>query len=121
NLLLTIGYLIVEAETVEVENNQGKFVPATVVAYDHGSGFGLLRALTPLGIAPIELGASGKVGEADTAIFAAGGGIDGASSTMVVAKRRFAGYWEYMIDDAIFTSPPRFDHSGAALIDRNGK
>ncbi len=121
NLLLTIGYLIIEAETVEVENSDGRFVPATVVAYDHASGFGMVRALTPLGITPIELGSSGKVGESDNAIFAAGGGIDAASSIMVVSKRRFAGYWEYMIDDALFTSPPRFDHSGAALIDRNGR
>jgi serine protease Do len=119
-LVLTIGYLIVEAETIELEDNEGKLVPATAVAYDHGSGLGLVRALTPLGIAPIELGNSGNLAENDNVIFAAAGGIDAASSTIVVSRRRFAGYWEYMIDDAIFTSPPRFDHSGAALIDRAG-
>ena len=121
NLLLTIGYLIVEAETVEVENSDGRFVPATVVAYDHASGFGLVRALTPLGLTPIELGSSDRMAESDSAIFAAAGGVDAASSTVLVSKRRFVGYWEYMIEDALFTSPPRFDHSGAALIDRNGK
>ena len=121
NLLLTIGYLIVEAETVEVENGDGRFVPATVVAYDHASGFGLVRALTPLGLPPIELGSSDRMSESDSAIFAAAGGVDAASTAVLVSKRRFAGYWEYMIDDALFTSPPRFDHSGAALIDRNGK
>ena len=119
-LLLTIGYLIVEAETIEVENQAGKRVPASVVAYDYGSGFGLIRALAPLGLEPIQLGNSGKLSETDSAIFSAAGGIDAASTTLVVSKRRFAGYWEYMIDDAIFTSPPRFDHSGAALIDRSG-
>ena len=121
NLLLTIGYLIVEAETVEVENHEGKLIPATVVAYDHGTGFGLVRALAPVGVTPIELGSSSRITPADSAIFASAGGIDSASSTTLVAKRRFAGYWEYMIDDALFTSPPRFDHSGAALIDRSGK
>ena len=121
NLLLTIGYLIVEADTVEVENGDGRFVPATVVAYDHASGFGLVRALTPIGLTPIELGSSARMAESDSAIFAPAGGVDAASSTVLVSKRRFAGYWEYMIDDALFTSPPRFDHSGAALIDRNGK
>jgi len=119
-LVLTIGYLITEAETIEVEDSEGKMVPATTVGYDYGSGFGLVRALTPLGRAPIELGNSGKVAESDNAIFAAAGGIDAASSTVVVSRRRFAGYWEYMIDDAIFTTPPRYDHSGAALIDRDG-
>ncbi|MEP7083527.1 MAG: S1C family serine protease, partial [Betaproteobacteria bacterium] len=92
----------------------------TVVAYDNASGFGLVRTLAPLGITPIELGNSGALAATESAIFAAAGGIDAASSTTVVSRRRFAGYWEYMIDDAIFTTPPRFDHSGAALIDRNG-
>ncbi len=119
-LVLTIGYLIIEAESIELEDSEGRRIPATVVAYDHGSGFGLVRALAPLGIAPIELGNSGALAESESAIVAAAGGIDAASSTTVVSRRRFAGYWEYMIDDAIFTSPPRFDHSGAALIDRNG-
>jgi S1-C subfamily serine protease len=119
-LVLTIGYLIVEADTIELEDSEGRLVPATAVAYDHGSGFGLVRALAPLRIAPIELGNSGNLAENDSVIFAAAGGIDAASSAMVVSRRRFAGYWEYMIDDAIFTSPQRFDHSGAALIDRAG-
>ena len=118
-LVLTIGYLIIEAESIEIEVNDRR-VPATAVAYDHGSGFGLVRALAPLGVTPIALGNSGALPESENAIFAAAGGIDAASSTTVVSRRRFAGYWEYMIDDAIFTSPPRFDHSGAALIDRNG-
>jgi S1-C subfamily serine protease len=120
-LALTIGYLIIEAETIELIDNDGKVVPATTVAYDHSTGFGLVRALAPLGIAPVPLGDSKSLSETDSAIFATAGGIDAASSTTVVSKRRFAGYWEYMIDDAIFTSPPRFDHSGAALIDRDGK
>ena len=120
-LALTIGYLIIEAETIELIDNDGKVFPATTVAYDHFTGFGLVRALAPIGITPVALGDSKSLGEADSAIFAAAGGVDAASSTTVVSKRRFAGYWEYMIEDAIFTSPPRFDHSGAALIDREGK
>ena len=72
-------------------------------------------------IIAVPLGDSKGLAETDSAIFATAGGVDAATSTMVVSKRRFAGYWEYMIDDAIFTSPPRFDHSGAALINREGK
>lgn len=120
-LALTIGYLIVETETIELEDNRGKVVPASMVAYDHGTGFGLVRALAPLDAKPIPLGDSKAVQESDNAIFATAGGVDAATSATVVAKRRFAGYWEYMIDGAIFTTPPRFDHSGAALIDREGK
>jgi S1-C subfamily serine protease len=120
-LALTIGYLIIETESIELEDNRGKTVPAALVAYDHGTGFGLVRALAPLDAKPIPLGDSKALRETDNAIFATAGGVDAATSTTVVAKRRFAGYWEYMIDGAIFTTPPRFDHSGAALIDREGR
>jgi len=120
-LALTIGYLIVEAESIELEDSHGRVVPATTVAYDYATGFGLVRALAPLDIDPIPLGDSKALAEPESMIFATAGGIDAATSTTIVSKRRFAGYWEYMIDNAIFTSPPRFDHSGAALIDRDGK
>jgi S1-C subfamily serine protease len=120
-LALTIGYLIIEAESIELEDSQGRIVPATTVAYDYATGFGLVRALAPLAVEPIPLGDSKPVSELESMIFATAGGIDAASSTTVVSRRRFAGYWEYMIDGAIFTTPPRFDHSGAALIDREGR
>jgi serine protease Do len=120
-LVLTIGYLILEAEKVEVTNHEGKTLPATVVAYDHATGFGLVRPLGPLGPKPIKLGASAKVEQLDRLMIATGGGDGGVTIATVVSKRPFAGYWEYAIDNAIFTSPPRTDHSGAALINKEGE
>ncbi len=119
-LVLTIGYLILEADQVEITDSGGRSLPATVVAYDHATGFGLLRPFGPLAPKPVRLGASGKVEQLDRLMIASGG-EGGVSVATVVSKRPFAGYWEYLIDGAIFTAPPRVDHSGAALINRDGE
>lgn len=120
-LVLTIGYLILESESIEITDYRGKSVPGTVAGYDHATGFGLVRPAIPLAPKGIELGASGEAAEMDRAIFATFGGKESASVATVASKRRFAGYWEYLIEDAIFTVPARGDHSGAALISREGK
>jgi serine protease Do len=120
-LVLTIGYLILEADDVELVTSKGRTVPATVAAYDHATGFGLLRPIGALGVKPIRFGSSAEVAELDRLMIAAAGGEDAVSVATVVSRRRFAGYWEYLIDGAIFTSPPRGDHSGAALINKEGE
>jgi serine protease Do len=120
-LVLTIGYLILEADTVEITDSAGQTVPASVVAYDHATGFGLLKPLAPLAPKPITIGTATPVSQLDRLMIVTGGGEQQISIATVVSKRHFAGYWEYMIDDAIFTSPPRLDHSGAALINKEGE
>ena len=120
-LVLTIGYLILEADSVEVTDSSGQTVPAAVVAYDHATGFGLVKPLAPLSEKPIRLGTAKGVSQLDRMMIVTGGQEQQISIATVVSKRQFAGYWEYLIDDAIFTAPPRLDHSGAALIDKNGE
>jgi S1-C subfamily serine protease len=120
-LVLTIGYLMVEAYAAEIITNDGRTLPASIVGYDHESGFGLLRAIEPLKIKPLPLGRSADVKESDVAVVASGGGANNVAVAKVVAKREFAGDWEYMLDDAIFTAPPHPTWSGAALINRDGK
>src|SRR5690348_8169097 len=120
-LVLTIGYLMVEAYAAEVVTNDGRTVPATVVGYDPESGFGLLRAIEPLKLKPIPLGKSADVKVRDIAVIASFGGAHTVAPVYVVAKREFAGNWEYMLDEALFTSPPHPAWSGAALINREGK
>lgn len=119
-LVLTIGYLIVEADNVQITDSKGRVYPATVVANDQASGFGLLRTLVPLDATPITLGDSGKTAEREPVLIASAGG-QGASFAWIVSKRPFTGNWEYRLDYALFTSPPTGDWSGAALIDRDGK
>lgn len=120
-LVLTIGYLMVEAYAAQVVTKDGHAIPATVVGYDHETGFGLLRAIIPLKVRPIELGRSADVKEGDPVVAASFGGIERALPARVVARSPFAGSWEYLIDQAIYTAPPHPTWSGAALLNREGK
>jgi len=120
-LILTIGYLMVEAHAAEVTTNDGRTLPANVVGYDHETGFGILQAIAPLKVKPIAFGKSSALAKDDVVIIASFGGPQRAAPARIVAKREFAGSWEYLLDEAIFTSPPHPTWSGAALINREGK
>jgi len=120
-LVLTIGYLILEADHVDLVTANGRRVPARVVAYDLASGFGLVQALAPLGLAPAPLGISAKIAGDDPLLVASGGDDRDLSLARMVSRRPFSGYWEYHIDDALFTVPARTDHSGAGLFTAEGE
>jgi serine protease Do len=120
-LVVTIGYLMVEAVSAEVTTTDGSTVQAEVLGYDHDTGFGLLKAALPLKARPFVIGKSADLKEKDPVLAASFGGIDGVAPALVALKREFAGNWEYLIDGAIFTAPPHTDWSGAALIDKDGK
>jgi len=120
-LVLTIGYLIMEADQIEVTGANGTAVPASVVAYDHATGFGLVKTLAKLSAKAIKLGSSAPITQLDRLMIVTGGDEQTISIATVVSRRKFAGYWEYLIDGAIFTAPPRLDHSGAALINKDGE
>jgi S1-C subfamily serine protease len=120
-LVLTIGYLMVEAYAAQVIDNSGRTLPANVVGYDHESGFGLLRTMEPLKMKPMAFGKSAEVKERDPVLIASFGGVDMVAPAYVVSRREFDGNWEYMLDDALFTAPPHPAWSGAALISREGK
>nr|WP_275403472.1 S1C family serine protease [Ramlibacter algicola] len=121
-LVLTIGYLMLEADTIQVVTQDRRTLPARAVAYDQATGFGLVKTLLPLrGIAPAPLGSVADVRPGD-AVLAATGGEDGdIDMARVVDKRPFTGYWEYAIDVALFTSPPIDNHSGAAVFNQRGE
>lgn len=120
-LVLTIGYLILEADHVDLVVEGTRRVPARVVAQDIASGFGLLQALAPLSLAPVPLGTSSAVTREETLMIASGGGDADLSLARLVSRRPFSGYWEYYIDDALFTAPARVDHSGAGLFNGRGE
>lgn len=118
-LVLTIGYLVIEAESIRVTDGEGRTVPATLAGYDHASGFGLLRLAAPLAGKPMPLGDAAALEERDQAIVA--NATANPSLVQVVSRRLFTGNWEYLLDSAIFTSPPVMDWSGAALIGPRGE
>ena len=120
-LVLTIGYLMLEASAAAVTDADGVLVRASLVAYDHNTGFGLLRARHPLGIKPVQLGSSAELVEGAPVIVISKGGPMPVMAARVASRREFAGYWEYLLENAIFTVPPNPQYGGAALIDSNGR
>ena len=120
-LVLTIGYLILEADHVDLVLHGGRQLPARVVAYDQATGFGLLQALAPLDAEPAPLGNAAGTTTEEPLLIASGfrGGI--LSVAQLVSRRGYSGYWEYRIEDALFTAPPRPDHSGAGLFNAAGE
>jgi len=120
-LILTIGYLVLEAASILVMTGDNKIYPASVVGFDHATGFGLLRASPAPPCAPVVIGDSSRIGELQSLVVAGHASAGGVSGAALVSRRRFTGWWEYMIDDALFTAPPRYEHSGAALFDGEGR
>jgi len=120
-LVLTVGYLILEAIDVSVKGPDGNSHTANIVAYDHNSGFGLIRTSTPLDVQPLSLGDSSDVGLMDPLLVVSKVDKLEAKGVYLVDRRPFAGYWEYLLEDAIFTAPPHAQFGGAALIDRQGQ
>ncbi|MET0310577.1 MAG: S1C family serine protease [Burkholderiaceae bacterium] len=121
-LILTIGYLMLEADTIQVVTQDDRTVPARAVAYDIATGFGLVQPLLPLrGISPVALGSHADLQTGEPVIAAMGGEDGGVAMTQVVSRRPFSGYWEYHIEAALFTSPPIGNHSGAPLFNRKGE
>ena len=120
-LVLTIGYLVLESDQVQLLLDDQRSVPARVLGYDLATGFGLLQPLAPLRIAAAPLGSSLNVAGDEPLLVASGGDNGQLSMARLVSRRSFAGYWEYRIDGALFTSPPRTDHSGAGLFNSRGE
>ena len=120
-LVLTIGYLIMEADKVWLTTSKGTAVPGHVVAYDQATGFGLVQGLGRLGVPAIARGSSHAVAVGERVIVASHGGRRRALKAQVVARREFAGYWEYVLDEAIFTAPAHPHWGGAALIGGDGR
>ncbi len=120
-LVLTIGFVVMEADSVTVHAHDGKSLPATVVAYHSESGLGLLRVDAGLDAKPLRLGDASKLTEKDAVLIVAHGGVEAARPALVVSRRTFAGPWEYLIDGAIYTSPPHPLWTGAGLVDGEGR
>ena len=120
-LVLTIGYLVLEADQVLLVPDSGRSIPARVLGYDVATGFGLLQALAPLGLAPVPLGRPDRLAAGQTLMIATGGDNGAVSPAGLVSRRAFSGFWEYHIEGALFTAPARRDHSGAGLFNPAGE
>lgn len=119
--VLTIGYLVLEADSVQVTTADGRNLPAAVAGYDHASGLAVLRVIGPQPGKPLAVGSSSSLAERDPVLIVPFGGREAARLAFVVSRREFTGNWEYLLESAIFTTPPASNWSGSALIDREGR
>jgi S1-C subfamily serine protease len=117
----TIGYLVIEAESIEVTGADGRSVPAALAGYDHASGFGVVRLLAPLAGSALALGDSAGLAERDPVLVASFGGREGVNVVQVVSRRPFSGSWEYLLESAIWTYPAVANWSGAPLLGPRGE
>jgi S1-C subfamily serine protease len=120
-LVLTIGYLITEAESIWLSTNRGTVVQGHALAYDQSTGFGLVLPLGSLGVRPLARGLPARAQTGDEVIVIGHGGRAHSLKAKIVAKREFAGYWEYVLDEALFTAPAHPQWGGAALVGSDGR
>ena len=120
-LVLTIGYVVTEAESVWLHLADGRVVQADTVGVDRESGFGLVQALGDLDLEPLPLGSSAAAKVNDPVVVAEVGGRPRSLVGQVISKEEFAGYWEYLIDEAIFTRPAHPNWGGTGLISAAGE
>ncbi|MEA2753930.1 MAG: hypothetical protein QOJ54_219 [Aliidongia sp.] len=120
-LVLTVGYLILEAETIWLTTLDGRAVPGHALAYDGETGFGLVQVLGRLDLPALEFGDSSALAIGEAMILAAAGGRGQAVRTRLVGRQYFAGYWEYLLEDALYVAPHNPNWGGAGLIDAGGR
>ena len=120
-LVLTIGYLITEAEAVWLHRGDGRVVEAHVLGFDAVTGFGLVQALGSLDLDPVPLGTSATIKIGDRVVVGGAGGRTRSLASQIIAKQEFAGYWEYLLDEAIFTYPAHPNWGGTGLISAAGE
>lgn len=120
-LVLTIGYLVTEAEQVWLTLADGRAVPGHVLGYDQETGFGLVQALARLDQPALPLGDSATARPGEEVVIGGAGGVRRSVASQIVAKQEFAGYWEYLLDEAIFAAPAHPNWGGTALIGKRGE
>lgn len=119
-IVLTIGYLITEAEEIWLTTNSGRVVPGHPLAFDQVTGFGLVQALGGLDLPELPLGQTRDVMIGTRVIAAGAGGAPHSLTAFVAGKQEFAGHWEYVLDEALFTVPAHPFWGGTGLIGPKG-
>jgi S1-C subfamily serine protease len=120
-LILTIGYLVTEAETVWIRLSDGRVLQGHVLGYDQETGFGLVQSLARIDLPWLPLGDSGTIKVGEDVVVGGTGGRENSLAASIVAKQEFAGYWEYLLDQALFTAPSHPHWGGTALIGGDGQ
>lgn len=119
--ILTIGYLILEAESIEVILPDNRIVVAAYVGYDHATGFGVIKADRTQGLDPVTIGSSSELNVGDPILLVGHGSTASIRPASLIARGEFTGYWEYLLEEALYVTPPHPEYAGAAMLDANGR
>jgi S1-C subfamily serine protease len=120
-LVLTIGYLITESTSIWLTTHAGRVIPGHALAYDQTTGFGLIQPLGRLDVPAVTRGSSSALSVGEDVIVIGHGGLSHSLNAKVIGRREFAGYWEYLLDEALFTAPPHPEWGGTALVGTDGR
>jgi S1-C subfamily serine protease len=69
----------------------------------------------------LKRGSAAEAAVDDEVVVLAHGGRAHSLAARLIARREFAGYWEYLIEEALFTAPPHPQWGGTALLDLDGR
>ena len=119
--ILTIGYIVVEAETITITLPDGKKFPGELIGYDHTTGFGILRTIIQSDLTPLKIGNSDQLTKEDFLYVLPYLTEGRPSAVKMVSRRSFAGWWEYFLDKPIYTYPANSSFAGSALINEYGE
>jgi len=119
--ILTIGYIVVEAETITITLPDGKKFPGELIGYDHTTGFGILRTIIQSDLTPLKIGDSDQLTKEDFLYVLPYLTEGRPSAVKMVSRRSFAGWWEYFLDKPIYTYPANSSFAGSALINEYGE
>ena len=121
NHILTIGYIVIESETIEIGLSDGRMLPAKLVGYDHTSGFGIIKSVVPLTMPSLQLGNSDNIDSEQDLLILPSPNRGAGSIVRSVSRRPFTGWWEYFIESPIYTTPPNGLWAGAPILNGNGE
>ena len=121
NHILTIGYIVIESESIEIGLSDGRRLPATLVGYDHTSGFGIIKSVVPLKMPPLQLGNSDNINSEQDLLILPSPNRGAGSIVRSVSRRPFTGWWEYFVESPIYTTPPNGLWAGAPILNEKGE
>ena len=121
NHILTIGYIVLESESIEIGLSDGRSLPAKLIGYDHTSGFGIIKSVVPLTMRPLKLGNSDDINSEEDLLILPSPNRGVGSIVRSVSRRPFTGWWEYFVESPIYTTPPNRFWAGAPILNGNGE
>jgi len=119
--ILTIGYIVIEAKSIEIGLSDGRRLPAKLVGYDHTTGFGIIKSIVPLKMPPLQLGNSDNIKTEQDLLILPSSNRGAGSIVRSVSRRPFTGWWEYFVENPIYTTPPNGLWAGAPILNTNGE